>query len=319
MSGVEPTVLMSGAEVPFAKVASALSRGDDEAGRPTAMRALMATVVAVGPADRLAAAAVVLQSLDDAGVRGIVISEGSNPAPSARVSGNTIALTDLKESYVDNAVAALRLSSLPTLVWWRGGRPETLDALADLADRVVLDEAQPDQIWARAVRLFEASAFSDLRWARLTKWRALTAHFYDIPEMRASFAQFTRLRISTADRASAELFAAWLTSSVTFASAFQVEFCDGATDAPIEEIRLGGDDTGGQQLVLRLAGSRPCMEAAAIVPSHASVSQIVSLGDESLGSLLRDELRIRARDSAFERTLRTLVGSREQRGTDSAL
>jgi glucose-6-phosphate dehydrogenase assembly protein OpcA len=309
VSGVESTLLPSGAEVPFAKIASALARGDDEAGRPTAMRALMATVVAVGPVDRLAAAADVLQSLDDAGVRGIVISEGSNPAPPARVSGNTIALADLKESYVNNAVAALRLSSLPTLVWWRGGRPETLDALADLADRVVLDEEQPDQIWARAVKLFDESAFSDLRWARLTKWRALMAQFFDIPEVRASFAQFTRLRIATGDRISAELFAAWLTSSVTFTSGLQVELCD--AEAPIEEIRLGHDGNGndGQQLVLRLAGSRPCVEAAAVVSNHASVSQIVPLGDESLRSLLMDELRIRARDAAFERTLRARVGA----------
>ena len=307
MSGLPSTLLPTGVEVPLARIASALARGDDEAGRPTAMRALMATVVAVGPVDRLAAAADVLQSLDDAGVRAIVISQGSNPAPPARVSGNTIALADLKESYVNNAVAALRLSSLPTLVWWRGGRPETLDALADLADRVVLDEEQPDQIWARAVGLFDESAFSDLRWARLTKWRALMAHFFDILEVRASFAQFTRLRIATGDRMAAELFAAWLTSSVKFTSGLQVELCDAA--APIEEIRLGHDGNDGKQLVLRLAGSRPCVQADAVVSNHASVSQIVPLGDESLRSLLMDELRIRARDAAFERTLRARVGA----------
>ena len=94
-------------------------------------------------ADRSAgAAAEALQSLGDAGtVRGILISEGDSAAPPARVAGNTVALHGLKPAFFNNAVAALRLSSLPTLVWWRG-RPDTLDGLAGLAERIVLDDDQ---------------------------------------------------------------------------------------------------------------------------------------------------------------------------------
>jgi len=206
---------------------------------------------------------------------------------------------------VNNAVAALRLSSLPTLVWWRGGRVDTLDGLADLADRVVLDEETPDAGWARATTLVEESAFSDLRWARLTQWRALMAHFFDIPEVRAAASDFTRLQIESTDRSSAKLFAAWLTSSVNFRRPLDVEIAtESQADSVIRSIRLGD---GGQELTLQLAGGRTCLEARASVRGHQSASRIISLGDDSPAALLTEELRIRARDVAFERALRAIA------------
>jgi len=308
MSMPQSDLLPSGAIVPFAKIAEAMAHGACQESGALPMRALVATVVAVGPADRLDIAAEALQALGDAGtVRGILISEGTSAAPPARVAGNTVALHGLRHPFVNNAVAALRLSSLPTLVWWRGGPPDTLAGLSDLADRVVLDEETPEQIWAHAVTLFEASAFSDLRWARLTQWRALMAHFFDIPEVQAASAHFTSLRISAGDRLSAELFAAWLTSSIRFHEKFAVEIGVGETDASVEEIRLGDHE---QELVLRLAGNRTCVETAVAVRGHRSASRIVSLGDQSLSGVLTEELRIRARDMAFERALRTLMNHR---------
>ena len=200
MNALTSELLPAGEDVPFTKIGDAMARGTCHVSGATPMRALVATVVAVGPSQRLAAAAEALQTLGDAGtVRGILISEGDNAAPPARVAGNTVALHGLKPSFFNNAVAALRLSSLPTLVWWRGGRADTLDGLADLADRIVLDYDRPataspddaaDPIWSRAATLFDDCAFSDLRWARLTQWRALMAHFFDIPEVLAAAADF---------------------------------------------------------------------------------------------------------------------------------
>lgn len=276
----------------------------------TPMRALVATVVAVGPTDRLGAAAEALQALGDAGtVRGILISEGDNAAPPARVAGNTVALHGLKPAFFNNAVAALRLSSLPTLVWWRGGRPDTLDGLAELAERIVLDDDAPEPIWLRAAGLFEECAFSDLRWARLTQWRALMAHFFDIPEVLAAAADFSRLTISASDRMSARLFAAWLDSSIELQDDFTVELTDGSAAAPIEEIRLGDHDHQ-QELVVRLAGHRTCLETEVSVKGHRSASRLVSLQDQTLTGLLTEELRIRARDAAFERALARVVSQR---------
>lgn len=298
-------LLSAGAEVPFSGIGEAMARGSCQERSATPMRALVATVVAVGPNDRLGPAAEALQSLGDAGtVRGILISEGDNPAPPARVAGNTVALHGLKSPYVNNAVAALRLSSLPTLVWWRGGRAETLDGVAELADRMVLDDAEPEALWARATTLFEDSAFSDLRWARLTQWRALMAHFFDIPEVQAAAPGFTRLTMVASDRMSARLFATWLRSSVAFPDRFAVDYVDGPREGPLEEIRLGD---GEQKLVIRMAAHRACLETEVSVRGHRSASRLVSLTDQSLTGLITEELRIRARDPAFEKTLHRLV------------
>jgi glucose-6-phosphate dehydrogenase assembly protein OpcA len=296
-----------GTEVPFSKIVEAMARRSCQEGGATPMRALVATVVVVGPQNRLGLAAEALQSLADAGtVRGILISDGTNPAPPARVAGNTAVLFGLKPEYVNNAVAALRLSSLPTLVWWRGGRPDTLEGLADLADRVVLDEEDPRPIWARALTLVDDTAFSDIRWARLTQCRALMAHFFDIPEVQAAASDFQRVDIVASDRLSGELFAAWLTTSLHFNEQFVVDIKEGDDAAlPLQEIRLADHE---QELRLRLGTSKKCVETAVSVHGHRSASRIVSLDDQTLSGVLTEELRIRARDMAFERALRAVVG-----------
>jgi glucose-6-phosphate dehydrogenase assembly protein OpcA len=294
-------------EVPFSKIAETMAQRVCRLTSASPMRALVATVVAVGPAERLAGAAAALRILGDAGtVRGILISEGDNPEPPARVAGNTVALHGLVARYINNAVAALRLSSLPTTLWWRGGRPDMLDGLATLAERVVLDEEDPEPIWERASRLFDDSSFSDMRWAQLTRFRALTAHFFDIPEVQAAAPQFTHLQIRAGDRRSAALFSAWLTSAVPFPKGFAVDIRD-AAGVPIEEIRLGD---GAQELVLRLCESGTCIETAVSVKGHRDATRMVPLGDQSLSGILTQELRIRARDSAFERAVRTLLADR---------
>jgi glucose-6-phosphate dehydrogenase assembly protein OpcA len=303
---MEDIVTTHGRAVPFSGITGAMASALDA----SSTRGLVATVVAVGPMERLESAAATLEKLGDAGtVRGILISEGDDAAPQPLVSGNTVRLNGLKPSYTDNAVAALRLSSLPTLVWWRGGRLEMLDGLADLADRIVLDEDEPEPAWRRATGLFEESAFTDVRWARLTQWRALMAQFFDIPEVQAASANFSRLRIVARDQLSARLFSAWLTSSLRTRQGFAVDLETGALDSPIEEVRLGD---GVQELALRLAPGRTCLETAVAVTGHRRVSRVVSMHREDISDVLTGELRIRSRDEPFERTLRALIGTQAE-------
>lgn len=301
----QPPATPPGDAVPFSNIAAAMARGAcADAG---AMRALVATVVAIGPEERLASAAETLQALGDAGtVRGILLSEGDNPAPPAHVSGNTVAIYGLKPLYVNNAVAALRLSSLPTLVWWRGGSPDTIEAVADLADRIVLDEEHPDATWRRAVTLFDDTTFSDVRWAKLTQWRALMAHFFDIPEVRAARSTFTSLSIACADVLSARLFAAWLTSTLQFAAGFTINIREARGEAFMVDVRLGDHD---QELTMRLTCGEKCLETSVSVRGHSSASRVVSLTDVTPVTVLTEELRIRSRDLAFERALRALVST----------
>jgi len=297
-------------EVPFTKIAEAMAQRVCQDSAASPMRALVATVVAVGPPERLVDAASALQTLGDAGtVRGILISEGTNQAPPPRVAGNTVALHGLKPEYIDNAVGALRLSSLPTVVWWRGGQPDTLDGLARLAERVILDADDPQRTWERASRLFEDSAFSDMRWARLTQWRALMAHFFDMPEVQAACTSFTRLEIHAQDRWSAALFGAWMTTAIRFGKGFSVRVTDGADDVAIEGIELGNDE---HQLRLQLNERRSSIETSVSVPGHRGATRLVPLTDQALSHTLTEELRIRARDAAFERALRAVLAERSR-------
>ena len=179
-------LLPSGVEVSFADIESALSGHSSDETKRAAGMALTATIVVAGPPPRLVEAAKALGELTDVGVRTVLISYGDNPEPAVRVSRQTVSLEGLRPKYLNNAVAALRLSSLPTLVWWRGGNVDTLKGLAALSDRLVLDAEEPREVWASVDVLAELTAVSDLRWTRLTRWRALMCHFFDIADVRAA-------------------------------------------------------------------------------------------------------------------------------------
>lgn len=266
-------------------------------------RALTATVVAIGPPERLQQQAPVLEELGESGgVRAILISEGSSARPSVRVSAHSIAVIGLTPAFLDNAVAALRLSSLPTLVWWRGGSPDALERVAHLADRLVLDVDDPSDLWARVPALAEDTAVSDLRWTRLTRWRALMAHFFDAPEIAG--AAFQSLEIETADRHAGRLFAGWLKSSLQWKDDVRIDLQETDGGVPLGRVRLTG---AGQQLTLALRKpGGTCVEASAQAGDRPIVSRIVSLGDQSVTALVIEELRIRSRDIVFERAVAAL-------------
>ena len=299
------SLLPLGREVAFSEIELALGRSglDDQKRAPG--RALTATIVVVGPHERLAEAADAVEQLTDVGVRAILISNGTNPAPTIRVLGHAVALEELRPEYLNNAVAALRLSSLPTVVWWRGGNPEMLEGVAHLADRMVFDAEEPAAVWARAAGLAEHTAISDLRWARLTRWRALMAQFFDIPAVREAAASFNRLVIEGADRFAAQLYGGWLSSSLQWSADVAIELVPVPGGPAIQRIELGD---GAQCLSLRLGPSGRCVEASARVAGHTETSRVVSLGDQRLTTLICEELRIRSRNLAFERAVAVARG-----------
>jgi glucose-6-phosphate dehydrogenase assembly protein OpcA len=293
------SLLPSGVDVNFSEIEAALGASSDAA-RLVGRTTLTATVVVAGPRDRLVEAAQAIGALKDVGVRSVLISYGDNPAPAVRVAGHTVALEGLRPDYLNNAVAALRLSSLPTLVWWRGGGTRDIEGLATLADRLVLDAEDPRDLWQSIENLARRTSVSDLRWTRLTRWRALMAHFFDIPEVCAAASGFSTLRIEGSDRPAMCLFAGWLVSILGTEQRLVPDLREQAGLAPIEAVVLGD---GTQQLVLRMAANRTCVQTAAEITNLPSASRIVSLGNQQLAALLGEELRIRARDVAFERAV----------------
>jgi glucose-6-phosphate dehydrogenase assembly protein OpcA len=299
-------LLPSAIEVPFAGIESGLARMGQPSRGQAGPRALTGTVVVIGPLDRLFEAADALEQLSGrAGIRAVLISHGDNPAPPVRLAGHAVAIEGLKPAFVNNAVAALRLSSLPTLVWWRGEGSGALDGLATLADRLVLDARDPLDGWRRVSSLVERTAVSDLRWTRLTRWRALMAHFFDVPEVLAAASSFQRLEISGADPHAMRLFAGWIISSLQWNPGAPIELRHTTGPSAIDRVRLSN---GAEELLLALASSGTCVETAAHVEGHAGATRTVALGDQSLAALVAEELRIRSRDPAFERALVSAEG-----------
>ena len=98
-----------------------------------------------------------------------------------------------------------------------------------------------------------------------------------------------------------------MTTSLKFEKPLDVEIVqEQRQDSPVSAIELGD---GEQTLALRLVESKTCLEAAVSVRDHRSASRIVSLGGQDPEALMTEELRIRARDLAFERAIGAIVAA----------
>jgi glucose-6-phosphate dehydrogenase assembly protein OpcA len=267
----------------------------------TLARARVATLVAVGPPERLIEAARVLAEADQAGsLRCVLIPTEAGVALDVDATDDLATVEGVPPEYLNNAIAALRLSSLPTVIWWRGGRPDRLDGAALLADRVVLDAEEPGPLWTRATRLFSRTAITDLRWARLTRWRGVLAHLFDVPQVRAAAASFTRLSLEGRDPAQCALLGGWLDASLGWEGRVAIERRDGGSRAGLAAVRLHGADG---DVDLRLLTSGACISSEARAGGAVVASRVVSAGDQRLPALISEELRLRSRDLAFERAL----------------
>jgi glucose-6-phosphate dehydrogenase assembly protein OpcA len=266
---------------------------------PSAVCAHAATLVVVGPRNRLAEAAGVLGDIAAGSLQSVLISTDPSRTPEVRHPQEP-AITEVKPEHLNNAVASLRLSSLPTIVWWRGGPPGQLDSVATLADRLVLDAEDPAPLWHRAPAAFHRTAVTDLRWTRLTRWRAVMAHFFDLPQVRDAAASFAHLTVTGSDRAQCALFAGWLDASLGWQGRVAVELTQTDGGAPMTAAVLSGRSG---ELSMRLMPNDTCLDTRARMEDHVLASHVVSLGDQRLPALMLQELRVRARDLAFERAL----------------
>lgn len=263
-----------------------------------------ATLVVVGSSEKLAEAADVIRRREEEGALRLVLipTDSLDPAIPAD-HADVVTVRGLRPEFVNNAIAGQRLSSLPTVVWWRGGPFEGVDGVASLAERVILDVEDPWPLWKLLPARLEHSAITDMRWARLTRWRAAMAHFFDMPEVLEAAPSFSRLKVTGSDRPRAALFAGWIDASLGWKGRVTPEFAEGM-GAPLECATLGGP---GGELILRLMPNATCLEAEARSGGRVLASRVVSAGDERLESLLSEELRIRSRDIAFERALASAV------------
>ena len=270
----------------------------------TSARTLTATVVAVCPADRLGETRKALGALQArSAVRSLVVTLGEEPQPATAEEDGTIVIERLTPRFLNNVVAARRVSSLPAMAWWRGGDRDVLDDLAPLVDRLVMDSTEPVDDWRAALHLVDVSAVADLRWTRLTRWRTLLSQFFDVPAVRDTAADFTRLEIAAADRPAAQLFAGWLAASLPSGRRLETKIQPGDPPHPVSAVTLS---SGAHRLELRAMPNGTCVRSTL----DTGASRIGSLGDQSLAALLEQELRIRARDTMFEQALRFAAEAR---------
>lgn len=266
-----------------------------------ARRSLTATVIAVGPPERTREAVAVLNALAArASVRSILITLGDIGEPEIHEDGDVVTVDGLLPQYLNNVVAKLRVSSMPSLAWWRGGARQELEDLAELVDRVALDSLDPRQDWEAIPVIHQTAAVTDLRWTRLTRWRNLMAQFFDIPETRAAAPTFAALQIIGGDPFAATLFAGWLAARLPAGKQLDVETTHVDGGPTIESVALTGN---GARLSLRLLSNRTCIESSVHHGGDLLASRIVPAADERLDTLLAEELRVRSPDLAFEEAL----------------
>jgi glucose-6-phosphate dehydrogenase assembly protein OpcA len=273
---------------------------EDVVTTPALARARTATLVIAGPAARLSEAIDIVGTSDeDVGSLHIVrISTGGGKVEDGRQ--DVVTIEGLRPEYLDNAIAALRLSSLPTVVWWRGGSPERLDGAARLVDRIVIDVDDPWPVWQRMPPLFESASLTDIRWARLTRWRAAMAHFFDMPAICQASPSFRELLVTGRDGAQCALFAGWLEASLGWKGRVAVRYEPGESADPMQNVTLGGPNG---ELHLQLLPNTICLNTQARLGGKVIASRVVSLGDQGPRTLLAEELRVRSRDLAFEQAL----------------
>lgn len=261
------------------------------------LQTLAATIVAIVPEGHHTEAVETLRALRrSSAVQSIVISLGDRGDAPRQDEDGVVVFNGLLPRYLNNAVASLRLSSLPAMGWWRTPDVEPLRDLAVLVDRLVLDLPDPRPQWRTVPALAEVTAVSDLRWARLTRWRDLLAQFFDLPDVRGVPIPFDAVELSGSDPADVALFAGWLKARLPGGPGLRIDRSRG-THAPLERVQLTGP--AGCVTLALLPGST-CVQTSVDTGTRTSSTRIVPAGDLRLDVLLRGELRIRARDLAFE-------------------
>lgn len=129
-------------------------------------------------------------------------------------------VVEIGKRHLDDLVTIadpLVVTDLATLVWSPHGFPESVEALLELAQAVLVDSLD-EPTWQEAIKrsceLHKRAYVVDLAWLRSTPWRERLASAFDPPAMRAELAQLKAVSIEhhPESTASAMLFAGWLSS-----------------------------------------------------------------------------------------------------------
>ena len=160
----------------------------------------------------------------------------------------------------------------------------------------MLDVPDPAASWAMIPDLSARAAVSDIRWTGLTRWRDLLAQFFDMTEVRGELTSVDLLEVRGSDRPHGLLLAGWLRDRLPAARHLRFEH-HASAGGPLQLVRLSGS---GGSLSLELLEGGSCVRTAMLLKSAGAGARIVPIDAGTAVGLLTDELRLRARDMAFE-------------------
>ena len=234
--------------------------------------------------------------------------------------------------HLESLAGPLLISDLPVLLWYPGEfspRSQEFAAMADLADRIIVDSAASEQHEAclREIAALvedpEMPAIGDLQWVGLSPWRSLLADTFGTPERAGDLEKIESAEVLYAPGGEnrALLLVGWLAFTLGWkpesrngggqdiefsgpSGEISVALSPDSPDARLRRIRLYSPDYSFQ-----VSRHRDLSDVRTTVMrgDELLAERTVHLGSFDLGVLVGEELRYRGRDEAYEGALRKAV------------
>jgi glucose-6-phosphate dehydrogenase assembly protein OpcA len=234
--------------------------------------------------------------------------------------------------HLESLAGPLLISDLPVLLWYPGEfspRSQEFAAMADLADRIIVDSAASEQHEAclREIAALvedpEMPAIGDLQWVGLSPWRSLLADTFGAPERAGDLEKIESAEVLYAPGGEnrALLLVGWLAFTLGWkpesrngggqdiefsgpSGEISVALSPDSPDARLRRIRLYSPDYSFQ-----VSRHRDLSDVRTTVMrgDELLAERTVHLGSFDLGVLVGEELRYRGRDEAYEGALRKAV------------
>jgi glucose-6-phosphate dehydrogenase assembly protein OpcA len=237
-------------------------------------------------------------------------------------------------THLESFAGPLLIPDLPVFLWYPGEfspRSPEFAAMAELADRVIIDSAATDNregCLREIAALLEdpaTPAVGDLQWVGISPWRSLLADTFGSPERAGELEKIQRVEVlyAPAGENQALLLTGWLASTLGWkaqtasrdadvrrigysgsSGEISVELSAGSPDARLRRIRLYSEE-----LSFQVSRHRELSDVRTTVMrgDELLAERTVHLGSFDLGVLVGEELGYRGHDEAYERALAAAV------------
>jgi glucose-6-phosphate dehydrogenase assembly protein OpcA len=234
--------------------------------------------------------------------------------------------------HLESLAGPLLIPDLPVFLWYPGEfspRSQEFAAMADLADRIIVDSAASENHEAclREIATLiedpEMPAIGDLQWVGLSPWRSLLADTFGAPERAGDLEKIESAEVLYAPGGKNRvlLLIGWLASTLGWkpesanrggqniefsgpSGRIIVDLSPDSPDARLRRIRLYSEEYSFQ-----VSRHREFSDVRTTVMrgDELLAERTVHLGSFELGVLVGEELRYRGRDEAYEGSLRKAV------------